>query len=784
MKSLVIVESPAKAKTVSKILGGSFTVKASIGHIIDLPNKELGVDIDKDFTPSYVVIPGKEKILKELKSEAKKADSIYLATDPDREGEAIAYHIANEIKKPKEHKKIHRITFHEITKRAVEESIQNPGEINNDKVLAQQARRILDRLVGYKLSPFLWRKVRRGLSAGRVQSVALRLIVDREREIQSFVKEEYWTIEARFQSLFASDSPSAPQQFQARLYKYNNSLLINREARKGERFLIKDRESAQKILDSLEDKEYSVVKIEKKIKKKSPSPPFITSTLQQEAARKLGFPAKKTMLIAQQLYEGIELGDEGSTGLITYMRTDSFNIAHEAQKWARDYIKTRFGKQFLPEKPPKYKSKESAQEAHEAIRPTYPDKSPENVKNFLTRDQFNLYSLIWNRFIASQMISATLEQTVFIIEPKAHETDLKGVEFRASGTVVRFPGFMHLYIEAKDDIVDMDDEGSLLPALNEGENLKLLNIQPNQHFTQPPPRYTEASLVKTLEEKGIGRPSTYASIMSTIQERKYTLKEDGRFLPSELGILVSDLLVDKFPELMDVGFTAKMEDNLDGIESSRLNWVKVVKDFYLPFEKKLEMALNEKGKVKPADIPTEITCEKCGQPMVIRWGRHGRFYACSGYPACKNTKPLNDDKASLHDELVISETLCEKCGQPMVTKAGKFGKFLACSGYPKCRNTKSIGTGIKCPLDGGDIIQRKTKKGRLFWSCSNYPSCNFAVWNKPVPKICPLCNKGLLAEKTDKSGKALHICTNKGCKYSEEIMPQEALTDRLYNVRA
>ena len=768
MKSLVIVESPAKAKTISKILGREFNVKASIGHLRDLPGKELGVDVDNDFKPHYVVIPGKDKILNELKKEAKNADSIYLATDPDREGEAIAYHIAEEIKQPRKTKKIYRITFHEITQKAVRESMENPGNIDADKVAAQQTRRILDRLVGYNLSPFLWRKVRRGLSAGRVQSVALRLIVDREREIESFVKEEYWTIEAVFQSFLISDSSSAPPQFKARLYKYNDSLLINRDAKNKNKFLIKDSETANKVLDSLKDKEYQIVRIEKKLKRKSPSPPFITSTLQQEAARRLKFPAKKTMMIAQQLYEGIELGKEGSLGLITYMRTDSFSVASEAQKWARDYIKERFGKEFLPEKPPRYRSKESAQEAHEAIRPTYPDKLPENVKQFLTKDQYNLYSLIWNRFIASQMSPAKLEQTVFIIEPSSIEIELKGTEFRASGTIVRFTGFMHLYTETKDDIID-EEEGGILPALKESKTLDLLDVQPLQHFTQPPPRYSEASLVKALEEKGIGRPSTYATILSTIQERKYVEKEEGRFLPSELGAIVSDLLVEKFPDLMDVGFTAKMEDNLDEIESSRMNWLKVVRDFYAPFKEDLDKASKDFGKVKPVDIPTEMTCDKCGQPMVIRWGRHGRFLACSGYPECKNTKQLNGNKTAPDVESQPAEEFCEKCGKPMLIKSGRFGKFLACSGYPKCKNAKPLGTGIKCPLDGGNIIQRKTKKGRTFWSCSNYPMCNFAMWHKPVIKTCPLCNFGLIAEKTDRSGRVYHFCVNKGCKYSEEI---------------
>ncbi len=773
MKSLVIVESPAKAKTISKILGRDFSIKASIGHIIDLPSKELAVDINNNFNPHYVVIPGKEKILNELKKEAKNADTIYLATDPDREGEAIAFHIAEEIKKQKNSKKIYRISFHEITQRAVQESMQDPGYIDNDKVAAQQARRILDRLVGYKLSPFLWKKVRRGLSAGRVQSVALRLVVDREKEIQSFEKEEYWTIEALFHPSLISDSSSAPPQFTARLYKFKNSLLINRDAKAKDRFLIKDSETANEILNLLKDKKYRIVRVEKKLKKKSPSPPFITSTLQQEAARRLKFQAKKTMKIAQELYEGIEFGKDGSFGLITYMRTDSFNVALEAQKWARDYIKSKFGKEFIPEKPPRYKSKKSAQEAHEAIRPTYPDKSPEYVKQCLTKDQYNLYSLIWNRFIASQMSSARLEQTVLVIEPEADGLELQNTELRASGTVVGFAGFMHLYMETKDDT---EEEEGILPALQEGELLSLLDIQSMQHFTQPLPRYSEATLVKALEENGIGRPSTYATILSTIQDRKYVQKEDGRFYPTELGVIVSDLLVDKFSELMNIGFTAKMENNLDEIESSHLNWVNVVRDFYLPFKEELDKAEKEPGRVKPVDIQTEMSCDKCGRSMVIRWGRHGRFLACSGYQECKNTKQLNGDNPAVDNEPEVTDEFCEKCGKPMVIKSGRFGKFAACSGYPECKSAKPIGIGIQCPLDGGDIIQRRTRKGRPFWGCGNYPKCKFAIWNKPVSKACPKCNVGLVAEKTDKSGSIIHFCTNKDCNYSEKIQHDDALS--------
>lgn len=772
MKSLVIVESPAKAKTINKILGKEFGVKASIGHIKDLPKKEIGVDVENNFEPHYEIIPGKEKVIKELKSEAKKAERIYIATDPDREGEAIAYHIAEEVKPPKNSKKIYRVTFHEITERAVKEAIQNPGEIDINKVEAQQARRILDRLVGYNLSPFLWKKVRRGLSAGRVQSVAVKLIVDREREIESFIKEEYWTIDA----LLSPKTEGA--QFWARLYKYNDSLVINRDAEEGKRFLITNAEAAQQIVDEINNKEFYLSKIEKKLRKRSPSPPFITSTLQQEAARRLRFAAKKTMMIAQQLYEGIELGDEGSVGLITYMRTDSFRIAPEAQEWARDLIEKKFGHNYIPEKPPHYKSKGSAQEAHEAIRPTYPDKSPEAVKKFLSKDQYNLYALIWNRFIASQMASAQLEQTMYIIEVKDQwsESRSKGTEFRASGTVIRFLGFMALYTESKDEIEE--EEGGILPSMKENDILKQHEIKPVQHFTQPPPRYTEATLVKALEEKGIGRPSTYAAILSTIQDRKYVEKnEDRRFMPTELGIVVNDLLVEKFPELIDIGFTAKMEDELDEIENAKMKWVKVVKDFYKPFSRDLLEASKDKGRVKPQDIPTEEVCEKCGSPMAIKWGRHGRFLACTGYPQCKNTKPLEGSNGKQAAEQTVTEEICEKCGAPMVIKSGRFGKFLACSKYPECKNTKPISTGVKCPLDGGDIVERRSKRGKSFWSCSNYPECKFAMWYKPVPKQCPKCNTSFLVEKRNKAGEVFHVCLNKSCNYKEEIKKEETASE-------
>jgi len=769
MKQLVIVESPAKAKTIHKILGKEFAVKASIGHIKDLPEKDIGVDVDNNFRPQYVVIPGKEKIIKDLKKESKDADIVYLAPDPDREGEAIAWHIADEIRDKKARAlngKIYRIIFYEITEKAVLEAIKRPDKIDMNKVEAQQARRVLDRLVGYNLSPLLWRKVRKGLSAGRVQSVAVRLIVDREREIEAFRAEEYWSINAEFEG-------SSPPPFQARLSK------INQRTKTDKKFLITDEETASGVVHDLKDKQFVLSTIERKQRIRRPYPPFITSTLQQEAARKLRLPAKKTMMIAQQLYEGIELGEQGSVGLITYMRTDSHRVAKEAQVWARNVIGEMYGKDYIPENPPVYKSKASAQEAHEAIRPTYPDKRPKEIKQFLSKEQYALYTLIWNRFIASQMAPAKLEQTTFIINSSQAGQPESLYELRASGTVVRFDGFMALYTEMKED--GEDTEESVLPALKEGEILRLLNLQPKQHFTQPPPRYSEASLVKALEEQGIGRPSTYAAILSTIQDRKYIQKRDGKFAPTELGTIVNDYLVERFPELMDVSFTAKMENELDRIEDGKMQWIEVVNDFYKPFSSGLQKALEIKGKVKPEDIPTKTVCEKCGSPMVIRWGRHGRFLACTGFPKCKNTKPVAEDGNDKTDDseqvLQQTEETCEKCGSPMVIKSGRFGKFLACSKYPECKNTKSLSIGIRCPLDGGDIVERRSKKGKPFWSCSNYPRCKYATWYRPVPKKCPKCNADFLLEKRDKAGNTIHFCHKKECGYKETVtVPSEEVT--------
>jgi DNA topoisomerase I len=773
MNALVIVESPAKAKTIHKILGKEYTVKASVGHIKDLPSKEIGVDVENNFAPQYIVIPGKEKIIRELRKASRESDVVFLAPDPDREGEAIAWHIATEISDKKSktlNEKVYRIVFNEITEKAVRDAIGNPQKIDIHKVEAQQARRVLDRLVGYNLSPLLWRKVHRGLSAGRVQSVTVRLIVDREREIGAFMPEEYWSMNAEFEG---SKMPT----FLARLSKIDReSAAGDQKSAKESRCLIPDEATAKKIEEELRDKEFLLKTIERKQRKRMPYPPFITSTLQQEAVRKLKFTAKRTMMIAQQLYEGVELGEEGSVGLITYMRTDSHRVASEAQEWARAFIGTAFGKDYVPEKPPFYKSKATAQEAHEAIRPTYADKKPEDIRRFLSKDQYALYALIWNRFLSSQMSPAQLEQTTFIINNLSAPPS-PSYEFRATGTVVRFDGFMALYTEGKDEMEE--ENGLTLPALKEAEVLKLLSLSPKQHFTQPPPRYTEATLVKALEEKGIGRPSTYAAILSTIQERKYVQKIEGKFSPTELGIVVNDYLVEKFKELIDVKFTAKMEDELDHIEDGKLKWEKVIKDFYKPFHSDLTGALTTVGKVRPQDIPTEIVCEKCGLPMVKRWGRHGRFMACTGFPNCKNTKPIpqeGDDSNEQQGEQQYQQTdqQCEKCGSPMVIKSGRYGKFLACVRYPECKNTRPLATGIKCPKDAGDIVEKRSKRGKQFWSCMNYPECTFATWYKPVPKNCPQCGAEFLLEKRNKNGDLILFCHKKECGYKEVEKSQDA----------
>jgi DNA topoisomerase-1 len=735
-KGLVIVESPAKVKTLQKFLGGDYVIKASVGHIKDLPEGELGVDLEKDFQPQYVTITGKAKIIRDLKKASKEVKNIYLGPDPDREGEAIAWHIAEEIGNG--NKNIYRVLFNEITKKAVLDAIHHPGKLQQSKYEAQQARRILDRLVGYQVSPVLWEKVRRGLSAGRVQSVAVRIVCEREREIQDFVSEEYWSLTA---ALKGKDSPVS---FDAKLTKW-----------KGKKVKMANEAEALAIRKTLESVPYSVSKIVQQEKQRHPLPPFITSRLQQEAYRKLSFPAKKTMWIAQKLYEGIDLGPLGTVGLITYMRTDSVRVSTEAIQQVRGWIKDRFGDSYLPPKPNVYKSRRGAQEAHEAIRPTSIDLEPDQVKSSLEKDQWALYKLIWDRFVASQMPSADFLQTT--VEIKADDA-----VFTAVGTVPVFQGFMALYVEGEDNQENDNGEKKNLPSLTEGQVLELLGLTPKQHFTQPPYRFSEATLIKELEEKGIGRPSTYATILATIKDKEYVRLEKGKFFSTELGCLVNDLLVVNFPDIFDIEFTAQMEENLDHIEEGEKDWVETLKEFYVPFEKDLEMAKVSMRDVKRELIPTEEVCERCGSKMVKRWGKRGYFLACSSYPKCRYTKEVGGNG----ENQVETDAKCEKCGSPMVIKNGKFGRFLACSNYPTCKFTRSLDTGVRCPQEGceGLIVERRTHKGRTFYGCSNYPNCTYALWDKPIPEKCPQCGFPLLVEKIGKGG-ATKRCPQKECGY-------------------
>lgn len=684
---LVIVESPAKAKTIERYLGKKYKVKASMGHVRDLPKSQMGVDINNGYEPKYITIRGKGQIIKELKTAAKKAKKVFLAADPDREGEAIAWHLANMLDLD-----IHsecRVVFNEITKDAIKESFQHPRAINMNLVDAQQARRVLDRLVGYNISPLLWKKVKKGLSAGRVQSVALRLIIDREKEIKQFQPEEYWTIQAEF--------VKGNETFTASFYGVD-----------GQKLELKKEADVTEILQRIKGNRFTVTSVTKKERKRNPVPPFTTSSLQQEAARKLNFRTKKTMMIAQQLYEGIDLGSEGTVGLITYMRTDSTRISESAQQEALSYIEATFGKEFVAQEKRKEKKNVNVQDAHEAIRPTSVFRDPEKVKPYLTRDQFRLYKLIWERFIASQMAAAVLD-TMSI------ELENEGVIFRASGSKVKFPGFMKVYVEGTDEQTDEQDR--LLPDLQEGETVFSKDIEPKQHFTQPPPRYTEARLVKTLEELGIGRPSTYAPTLDTIQKRNYVVLENKRFVPTELGEIVLELMLEFFPEIIDVEFTAKMEKNLDEIEEGKVEWVKVVDEFYREFEKRLQIAEKEMKEVEIKDEPAGIDCEVCGSPMVYKMGRFGKFVACSNFPECRNTKPI----------------------------------------------VKEIG--VKCPkCHEGNIVERSSKKKRIFYGCDRFPQCDFVSWDKPLARPCPKCS-GLLVEKKLKKGVQVQCSA---CDYEEE----------------
>ena len=734
-KGLIVVESPTKVKTLQKFLGGDYVIKASVGHIKDLPEGELGVDLQKDFQPEYVTISGKGKIIQELKKASKEVKNIYLGPDPDREGEAIAWHIAEEIGDG--NKNIYRVLFNEITKKAVLDALQCPGKLQQSKYEAQQARRILDRLVGYQVSPILWEKVRRGLSAGRVQSVAVRIVCEREREIQDFLSEEYWSLTA---TLRGKDSPGS---FDAKLMKW-----------KGKKVKMANEAETLAIQKALENVPYFVSKIVQQEKQRHPFPPFITSRLQQEAYRKLSFPAQRTMRIAQKLYEGVDLGPLGMVGLITYMRTDSVRVSGEAVQQVRGWIMDRFGASYLPPKPNVYKSRRGAQEAHEAIRPTSIDFEPDKVKSYLDKDQWALYKLIWDRFVASQMPSADFLQTT--VEIKADDAI-----FTAVGTVPVFQGFMALYVEGEDNQENGNGEKKL-PSLSEREVLELLHLTPKQHFTQPPYRFSEATLIKELEEKGIGRPSTYATILATIKEKGYVRLEKGKFSPTELGCMVNDLLVVNFPDIFDIEFTAQMEENLDKIEEGEKDWVDTLKEFYLPFEKDLEMAKVSMRDVKREKIPTDAICERCGSKMVKRWGKRGYFLACSSYPKCRYTREVEGNGESQGE----TDARCEKCGSPMVIKNGKFGRFLACSNYPTCKFTRSLDTGVRCPQEecDGVIVERKTRKGRIFYSCTNYPKCTYALWDKPIPEKCPQCGFPFLVEKQGKGG-INKRCPQKECGY-------------------
>jgi len=773
-KSLIIVESPAKARTITKYLGRGYTVMASVGHVKDLPTSKFGVDIEHDFAPQYVVIKGKAKVLAEIKKKAQDVEKVFLAPDPDREGEAIAWHIAEEIggkAKKKTGPQVFRVLFNEITESAIKRALQSPGQIDLKLVNAQQARRVLDRIVGYQGSQLLWKKVRRGLSMGRVQSVAVKLICDREQEREAFRSEEYWSITATL-------AGTNPPPFDAKLHSVN-----------GQEAVISSATEADRIVAAVQGKPFEVRSLERKEKRRHPVAPFITSRLQQEAARKLRFTPKKTMALAQQLYEGLEIGKEGPVGLITYMRTDSTRIAAEAAEEVRQVIRDRFGSDYLPATPNVYKTQKAAQEAHEAIRPTSARRDPESIKQFLEQDQYQLYKLIWNRFVASQMVPAILEVTRVDCAPL--ETSDQYV-FRANGMVVKFAGHQAVYQEGRDaelaakgkgaEAETEDESDRQLPALSEGERLRLVGqegqpapgINPKQHFTQPPPRYNEALLIRELEERGIGRPSTYASIISTIQERKYVDKLEGRFVPTETGRTVNDFLVKGFPDILNVDFTSLMEKELDEVEEGEKPWVAAVRDFYGPFSTDMEKAKNIPGPKDTVEPPTNIPCEKCGRMMEIKWGRNGKFLACPGYkedPPCRNTQnfeklPDGTIKIVAKQDMTTDEK-CEKCGSPMVIKIGRFGKFMACSAYPECKTTKPIPLGVKCPQDGGDLTQKRSKKGRTFYACANYPKCEFAMWDRPVNKPCPNCKAPFLVEKTSKQAGVTVQCRNEDCGYRE-----------------
>jgi len=753
--NLVIVESPAKAKTIEKYLGKDYQVFASYGHVRDLVPKEGAVNPDDDFAMRYELIERNEKHVQTIAKAAKQADALFLATDPDREGEAISWHIYEILRERKllKDKPVHRVVFHEITKRAVTEAIENPKELSTDLINAQQARRALDYLVGFKLSPLLWKKIRRGLSAGRVQSPALRMIVERELEIEKFVTREYWTLEA--------ESAIKAQPFTARL--------THLQGEKLEQFSITAEDQAararQDLLAAAQGR-LKVTKVEEKERKRNPAAPFTTSTLQQEASRKLGFTTRRTMTVAQQLYEGIDLGGE-PVGLITYMRTDSVTLANDAVVELRELIAKRFGPDNVPEKPPQYKTKsKNAQEAHEGVRPTAAMRVPEQVKTHLSPDQFKLYSLIWKRAVASQMIHATINTVAVDL---ACGSQGEGV-FRANGSTVVNPGFMSVYLEGRDDAASAEDEEGFLPKMAEGELVDLAEIVTSQHFTEPPPRYTEASLVKALEEYGIGRPSTYASIISTLQQRKYAELETKRFHPTDVGRIVNKFLTEHFTRYVDYNFTAHLEDDLDAVSRGEKSWVPLLREFWGPFNSLIE---DKEESVKRTDVTHEEmdeNCPECGSKLSIRLGRNGRFVGCTNYPTCKYTRNLKDDGAPAEPEVVEGRT-CPKCESPLVIKTGRYGKFIGCSGYPTCKHIEPLekpeDTGVECPeCKKGNLTKRKSRFGKLFYSCSTYPACTYAVWNPPLKEACPNCAWPVLTLKVTKRRGAEKVCPKKECGYA------------------
>ncbi|MBU2490938.1 MAG: type I DNA topoisomerase [Proteobacteria bacterium] len=748
-KPLVIVESPTKVRTLKKYLGKDYNVEATVGHVMDLPQKDLGIDTQHGFSPTYQVIPGKQKVVACLKKAAGSAMEIYLAPDPDREGEAIAWHTSEILKK--KGRTFHRVLFHELTKNAILKAMSAPQELDKSKFDAQQVRRILDRLVGYQVSPLLWRKVKGGLSAGRVQSVAVRIICERERAIQAFEPQEYWSFTAALEK-------GGPPKFLARLAKKN-----------GKKLTIENQETAEAVEKDLADVSWAVDQVVKKTVKKNPPPPFTTSKMQQDAIRRLRFTAKKAMAVAQQLYEGVDLGPGELEGLITYMRTDSTRIADEAALEALDHVEKTFGREYRPDKPRQYRNTKKVQDAHEAIRPTSVANTPEAMAPFLSADQLALYTLIWQRFVASQMATALVDQTSVTVSAGLYQ-------FAASGSTLKFPGYLALTKEEEDPQKSVD----LLPNLEKGDALNCLDLEKKQHFTQPPPRFSEGTLVKELEENGIGRPSTYAAILSTIRVKNYVELLKGYFRPSELGFIVNDLLTSTFGDVFDVDFTAQMEDRLDQVEAAQINPGDVLESFYQSFKKDLDQAEERMVSAKGVGLVTPLSCPTCQKPLHIKVGKNGPFLACSGYPDCRFTRNyIRDEKGGLVmeevEEAQPTDEVCEKCGLPMMLKKGKFGPFYACSGYPECKNTRSANggtsraTGVKCPEEGcpGELVEKRSKRGKIFFGCNRYPDCKYATWDQPVPKACPACAGPFLVEKTSKKTGPYLVCPAQDCGYRE-----------------